>query len=168
MLDPVLALASDLVKIPSHPGIESQERAVVLRLARFLEDGGVPVRTSDVRAGRPNLLATVDSGRPGRHLVLCGHTDTVPPNRDAPGVGSSGAFEGGALLGRGAVGMKGALAAMAGALVALRAGSDLRAGKVTLAAVIDEEMESLGAEALIGEGIAAEGAIVGEPTDNHV
>jgi acetylornithine deacetylase/succinyl-diaminopimelate desuccinylase len=64
--------------------------------------------------------------------------------------------------------MKGALAAMAGALVSLGHGPELGAGKVTLAAVIDEEMESLGAEALIGSGFEADGAIIGEPTHNRV
>ena len=122
----------------------------------------------EVREGRPNLLASVDSGRPGPHLVLCGHTDTVPLNRDETGVGLSGAVVGDALQGRGAADMKGALAAMAGALAALHEGPGIGAGKVTLAAVIDEEMESLGAEALIADGLRADGAIIGEPTQNRV
>ncbi len=168
MLDPVLTLASDLVKIPSHPGVPRQESAVAGKLAEFLEQRGVGVRLIEVREGRPNLLASVDSGRPGPHLVLCGHTDTVPLNRDAPGVGFSGAVVGDALQGRGAADMKGALAAMAGSLASLQAGPGLGAGKVTFAAVIDEEMESLGAEALIADGLRADGAIVGEPTQNRV
>jgi acetylornithine deacetylase/succinyl-diaminopimelate desuccinylase len=168
MLDPVIALASDLVKIPSHPGVPRQELAVSLCLSAFLEQRGVAVRLIEVCSGRPNLLASIDSGRPGPHLLLCGHTDTVPPNRDAVGVGLSGAIVGEVLQGRGAVDMKGALAAMAGALVSLREEPGLRAGKVTLAAVIDEEMESLGAEALIEDGLRADGAIIGEPTENRV
>jgi acetylornithine deacetylase/succinyl-diaminopimelate desuccinylase len=39
---------------------------------------------------------------------------------------------------------------------------------VTLAAVVDEEMESLGAEHLIASGFTADGAVVGEPTGNRV
>ncbi len=39
---------------------------------------------------------------------------------------------------------------------------------MTLAAVIDEETESLGAEHLIASGFTADGAIVGEPTENKV
>lgn len=168
MLDPVLALASELVKIPSHPGVKRQESAVAGRIAEFLNQRGVETRLIEVREGRPNLLASVDSGRPGPHLVLCGHTDTVPLNRDAPGVGLSGAVVGDALQGRGAADMKGALAAMAGALASLQAGPGLGAGKVTFAAVIDEEMESLGTEALIADGLRADGAIIGEPTQNRV
>jgi len=92
MLDPVLTLASELVKIPSYLGTPRQESAVAARIAEFLRQRGVEARSIDVREGRPNLLASVDSGRPGPHLVLCGHTDTVPLNRDAPGVGLSGAL----------------------------------------------------------------------------
>jgi len=57
---------------------------------------------------------------------------------------------------------------MAGALVGLSGVKPLAAGKVTLAAVIDEEMESLGAEALIRSGFRADAAIVGEPTENRI
>jgi acetylornithine deacetylase/succinyl-diaminopimelate desuccinylase len=72
------------------------------------------------------------------------------------------------MSGRGTVDMKGALAAMAGALVVLRESGGLASGRLTLAAVIDEEMESLGAEALILSGFKADGAIIGEPTENRV
>ncbi len=168
MLDPVLTLTSDLVRLPSHPGVPRQEFAVALRLAEFLQQRGVATRLIEVREGRPNLLASVDSGRPGPHLLLCGHTDTVPLNRDASGVAFSGAVVGDSLQGRGAADMKGALAAMAGALALLQHGSGLAAGKVTMAAVIDEEMESLGCEALIADGLRAAGAIVGEPSQNRV
>ena len=72
------------------------------------------------------------------------------------------------MFGRGTVDMKGALAAMAGALVEIRDSGGLASGRVTLAAVIDEEMESLGAEALILSGFKADGAVIGEPTENRV
>jgi acetylornithine deacetylase/succinyl-diaminopimelate desuccinylase len=64
--------------------------------------------------------------------------------------------------------MKGALAAMAGALVALKNAREPISGKVTLAAVADEEMESIGAEKLILDGFRADGAVIGEPTSNRV
>ena len=64
--------------------------------------------------------------------------------------------------------MKGALAAMAASLAALSSTGALRAGAVVLAAVVDEEMESLGVERLVATGFAADGAIVGEPTGNRL
>ncbi len=100
--------------------------------------------------------------------MLCGHTDTVSLNAAEAGVGFSGEVRDGRLLGRGSADMKGALAAMAGALVALRRTGALDKGAVTLAAVIDEEMESLGAEHLVREGLRADGCIVGEATSNRV
>lgn len=160
-------LAAQLVRLPSHPGVEGQEGAVVAALAAYLEGHGLATEIHEVVAGRPNLLCSVAGARPGGHLLLCGHTDTVPLNADQPGVGFSGEVRDGRLHGRGAVDMKGAVAAMAAALVAVGDGA-LGAGRVTLAALIDEEMESLGAEHLIASGFTADGAVVGEPTGNRI
>ncbi len=161
-----VALAADLVRIPSHPGLERQEEGVARALALWLEARGLAPRLDEAAPGRPNLLCTVRGPRPGRHLILCGHTDTVPINADGAGHGFSGAVVDGWLRGRGSVDMKGPLAAMAAALVALDGA--LPAGEVTLAAVADEEMESIGAEHLIRSGLAADGAVVGEPTGNRI
>ncbi len=161
-----VALAAELVRIPSHPGLARQEERVAQALTRWLEGRGLAPRLDEAAPGRPNLLCTVTGARSGRRLVLCGHTDTVPLNADGAGVGFSGVERDGRLLGRGAVDMKGPLAAMAAALVALE--GTLPAGEVTLAAVVDEEMESIGAERLVAAGLAADGAVVGEPTSNLV
>ncbi len=164
----ITRLLINLVKARSYPGIPRQEEAVVRELGSFLEAHRVPPTITEVKDGRPNLVAAVDSGRPGRHLLLCGHTDTVPPNAGSP-VDLFAAVEKEAkLYGRGTADMKGALAAMAGALVDMAEKKSLAAGKVTLAAVIDEEMESLGAEALIRAGFRADAAVVGEPTSNKI
>ena len=157
-----------LIRIPSHRGLEQQETAVARELASFLAGRGLEARLDEVRDGRVNLLCTVGEGRHGPHLLLCGHTDTVPLNEDNPGVGFSAEIINGQVHGRGAVDMKGALAAMASALVALARSELPQRGRVTLAAVIDEEMESLGAEHLIQNGFRADGAIIGEPTLNQI
>ena len=163
-----IELLAELVQTPSHPGIPNQEAAVVAVLAEFLERGGLQPELVEVAAGRPNLMCSIEGPAPGPHLLLCGHTDTVPLNATDPGVGFSGAIHDGRMHGRGTTDMKGAVAAMAAALVGLsRTGLPL-AGRVTLAAVIDEEIESLGAEHLIGSGFTADGAIVGEPTQNQI
>jgi acetylornithine deacetylase/succinyl-diaminopimelate desuccinylase len=163
-----IELLAELVQTPSHPGIPNQEAAVVAVLAEFLERGGLQPELVEVAAGRPNLMCNIEGPAPGPRLLLCGHTDTVPLNATDPGVGFSGAIHDGRMHGRGTTDMKGAVAAMAAALVGLsRTGLPL-AGRVTLAAVIDEEIESLGAEHLIGSGFTADGAIVGEPTQNQI
>jgi acetylornithine deacetylase/succinyl-diaminopimelate desuccinylase-like protein len=173
-------LAARLVRIPSHPGVPRREEGVARELAAYLAGHGIAAEPVEVAPGRPNLLAALEAGEPGRRLLLCGHTDTVPLNAGQPGVGLSGEVRDGRLHGRGAVDMKGALAAMAAALVALRRGGALAAGAVTLAAVVDEEMAGLGAEHLVAGWLAGraaggsargsaapDAAIVGEPTGNR-
>jgi acetylornithine deacetylase/succinyl-diaminopimelate desuccinylase family protein len=164
----ILELLQAMVRAPSHPGVPRQEEAAAYALDGFLRRHGVRSELVEVREGRPNVIASVIGKEPGRHLLLCGHLDTVPPNAGAACDFFSAAVEHGRMSGRGTVDMKGALAAMAGALVRIEESGGLLSGRVTLAAVIDEEMESLGAEALIKSGFKADGAIIGEPTENLV
>ena len=164
----ILELLQAMVRAPSHPGIRRQEEATAHVLDAYLRKHGIPGELVEVREGRPNLIATLAGKKPGRHLLLCGHLDTVPPNAGSPADFFSAHVENGRMSGRGTVDMKGALAAMAAALVDIHEAGGLDSGTVTLAAVIDEEMESLGAEALIKSGFKADGAIIGEPTENRV
>lgn len=163
-------LAQELVRTPSHPGLDRQEEAAARVLADWLRARGIAVEWSEAAPGRPNVVARVRAKRPGRTLLLCGHTDTVPLNADDPGYGFSGDVVDGHLRGRGATDMKGPVAAMAAALAvaAVEGEAALPAGELVLAAVADEEMESLGAEAFVRTGFAADGAIVGEPTSNRL
>ena len=163
------ALAAELVRIPSHPGVPRQEEAVARHLATWLDEHGVAAELSEVAPGRPNVIAAVGSrvDRAPRFL-FCGHTDTVPLNAGDAGHGFSGEVRDGRLLGRGAVDMKGPLAAMAAALCAVDAALAELGVAAVLAAVVDEEMESLGAEALVHSRLRADAAVVGEPTSNRV
>jgi acetylornithine deacetylase/succinyl-diaminopimelate desuccinylase len=164
----ITELLREMVRAPSHPGVPRQEEKTVAVLADYLHRHGIAVTMTEVRAGRPNLLATIKTGSSDKHLLWCGHTDTVPPNKISAMDPFAAEIRDGRMFGRGTVDMKGALAAMAGALVALSQSSVLKRGEVSFAAVIDEEMESLGAEALIQSGVTAEGAIIGEPTQNLI
>jgi len=164
----VIELLRDLIRAPSYIGLPRQEEQVVAVLERYFQKHGVEFSATEVRPGRPNLSATVRGPKAGRHLIFCGHTDTVAPNQITTMDPFAAEIRDGRIYGRGAVDMKGAVAAMAAALAALKNLQLLENGAVTLAAVIDEEMESLGAEALIHSGITADGAIVGEPTSNQI
>jgi acetylornithine deacetylase len=70
----------------------------------------------------------------------------------------------GRMYGRGSADMKGGVAAMcAAAYRAASAGGSL-AGEIIIAAVADEEYESLGTRALVARGVRADACIVTEPT----
>jgi len=161
-------LVRQLVQAPSYSGLPRQEEKTVAVLADFLSANKIEATQIEVRPGRPNLLAAIHASSPGKRLVFCGHTDTVPPNKMATRYLFSAEIEDGRIFGRGTVDMKGALAAMAGAMAAIHRSKSLRRGSLSFAAVIDEEIESLGAEALIRSGFKADGAIVGEPTQNMI
>ncbi|WP_235532804.1 succinyl-diaminopimelate desuccinylase [Sphingomonas sp. Leaf412] len=109
-----------------------------------------------------NLLATRGTGAP--HLAFAGHVDVVPPGEGW----TAGAFvpevRGEMLYGRGAVDMKGAIAAFVAA-----AARTAHAGQLTLVITGDEEGPAThGTVALIermrARGIAPNLCLVGEPT----
>jgi len=164
----IIQLLTRLVKARSYPGIPQQEKEVVEELDVYLRSHGIESIITEVCDGRPNLLASVEGTNPGPHLLLCGHTDTVPPNEKSPVDLFAAVEKQGRLYGRGTADMKGALAAMAGALVHLKTSGTLTGGKVTLAAIIDEETQTLGSEHLVKSGFRADAAIVGEPTNNLI
>jgi succinyl-diaminopimelate desuccinylase len=109
-----------------------------------------------------NLLAVRGDG--GRHLAFAGHLDVVPPGDGWTGSPWSGEVRGGLLHGRGAVDMKGAVAAFVAA--AARAGTN---GTVSLVITGDEEGPAThGTPVLIermrARGVAPDACLVGEPT----
>jgi acetylornithine deacetylase len=163
--DPTLQLLHDLVAIDSVnpslvPGARG-EAEIARRIADACMTAGLEVQITEVAPGRPNVVAVLEGRAPGPALMLCGHVDTV-------GVaGMSAPFQpvtrDGKLYGRGAQDMKGGVAAMIGAATALAAGGGLARGRLIVAAVVDEEHASLGAEALV-ETWRADAAVVTEPT----
>jgi succinyl-diaminopimelate desuccinylase len=128
----------------------------------WLESRDIPVDELDVR-GMPLLAASVGAGG-GQRIVLHGHLDVVPGHDDQ----FSPRVEGDRLYGRGAYDMKGALAAMMGAVQELRDAPDVN---VVFAVVPDEESEEevdRGTNFLIQNGFSGDFAITGEPTDLHI
>ncbi|MCX8191507.1 MAG: M20/M25/M40 family metallo-hydrolase, partial [Nitrososphaerales archaeon] len=99
-----------------------------------------------------NVFGEIGSGKPT--ILLCGHMDTVPGFRAVK-------VEGDRIYGRGAVDAKSALAAMIIATSRL-SGDDLQ-GRVIVAAVVDEEGNSLGIKELIKENLNVDYGIFGEP-----
>lgn len=151
----------DMVAIPSYPGIPAQERAVADYIKAVFDAEGIPCRVEPLPDGRANVIAVLKGTGGGRTLLFNGHMDTVPPY-DMDGA-CTPRMEGDRLYGRGTSDMKGPLATMMGAVIAVkRLGLSLR-GDVIFTGVADEEEGSLGAIHLLEGGLRADGAIVGEP-----
>lgn len=161
----VVELTAELVSIDSqNPGVGEAE--IARRVLEVAAELGLPARTIEAKAGRPNVIVEVDAG-PGRALALCGHLDTKPMG-DGRSEWSTDPFElvidGPLAYGHGSSDMKGAVAAM---LVAARRWADTaRTGRLLLVLTADEEAGSVwGAEALAAQrAIDADAMIIGEPS----
>jgi acetylornithine deacetylase len=165
MSDSTIKLLRDLISIDSvNPSLVaggSGERAVAEAVEVYLRRLGLDVEVKEVVPGRQNVVGVLEGRLAGKSLMLCGHLDTVgvagmdqpfePVERD------------GKMFGRGAADMKGGLAAMLEAARILANHGGWSTGRLIIAAVIDEEYESIGAEALVKDW-KADAAIVTEPT----
>jgi acetylornithine deacetylase len=165
LADPAIALLRDLVAIDSvNPSLSPRARGeadVARRIAGELESIGLRVEIADAAPGRPNVVGVLDGRAPGRSLMFCGHTDTV----GVSGMGQpfTPEIRDGRLYGRGAQDMKGGVAAMIGAVRRIVESGGLAQGRVIVAAVVDEEHASIGAEALVSKW-RADAGVVTEPT----
>jgi acetylornithine deacetylase/succinyl-diaminopimelate desuccinylase-like protein len=159
-MDELTELTAQLVAIDSvNPALVpggKGERELALFVAQWCHRHGLEVEV--VGDDRPSVIATRRGSGGGRSLLLNAHLDTVGvAGMEAP---HAARIENGRLYGRGAYDMKGALAAI---LLAAAGSRDLR-GDVIVTAVADEELASIGTEAVL-ERVSADGAIVPEPTD---
>jgi acetylornithine deacetylase len=167
-MDPSVRLLRELVAIDSvNPSLvpgAAGEAQIAQAVAAHLRRLGLDVELQEAAPGRSNVIGVLEGRGTGRSLMLCGHLDTVgvegmtapfdPVERD------------GRLYGRGAQDMKSGVAAMIDAArVAAQAG--FPAGRLIVAAVVDEEYASLGADALVTRW-RADGAVVTEPTDLQI
>lgn len=168
-MDPSITLLRDLIAIDSvNPSLvpgAAGEGQISEAVAAHLRRLGLDVDVQEVVAGRANVIGVLDGRAPGRSLMLCGHLDTVGVD------GMTAPFDpverGGRLYGRGAQDMKGGVAAMIDAARLIAESGGLAAGRLIVTAVVDEEYESIGADALVTRW-RADGAVVTEPTDMNI
>ncbi|HET6657768.1 MAG TPA: M20/M25/M40 family metallo-hydrolase [Gaiellaceae bacterium] len=157
-------LAAELVRIDSvNPDLVpggAGEGELARFVAGWLEDVGLEVEVEEAAPGRPNVVGRARGSGGGATLLLNAHMDTVGyDGMEAP---LDPRIEEGRLYGRGAYDMKGSLAAiMVAGAEAAHAGL---LGDVLVAAVVDEEVFSIGAEA-VARRYRADAAIVAEPTE---
>jgi succinyl-diaminopimelate desuccinylase len=164
-IDPV-ELAGDLIRRPS---VTPADAGAMDTLQRALEDLGFVCRRMTFGAIE-NLYAR--RGTNGPNLCFAGHTDVVPAgDRAAWRYDPFGAdISDGVLHGRGAVDMKGAIAAWTAAVSNVLSRGE-PAGSLSLLITGDEEGEATDGtvrvvEALMAQGEVIDHCLVGEPTSS--
>jgi acetylornithine deacetylase len=171
--DLAVNLLRDLVAIASVnptlvPGARGEAAASEF-LCKFLRERGIPAELEEAAPGRPNVVALLSSdsapvssnNNESAALAILAHIDTVGPG-DMPDPFTPRERDG-RLYGRGALDIKSGVAAMCIAAIAARDSIDLKK-PLLIAAIVDEECDSIGTEALLKRH-TADAAIVIEPTD---
>jgi succinyl-diaminopimelate desuccinylase len=168
--DRLVALCSRLVQIRSvnPPG---DELAIADFVAGVLAAGGIPAELISHGPDRASVLARIKGRGKAPNLLYSAHLDTVPVGEQAwlhdP---FGGEVADGKVWGRGAADMKGGLAAMIVAALALAEAGTSLAGDLILAFTAGEESDSMGAYAVARRtDLGPVGAIVvSEPSSNEL
>ena len=165
-MNDVIALLKKLIAIDSvNPSLVpggAGEEEIAQRIAAELQGFGAAVEIQEIAPKRVNVIGVLEATAPGRSLMLCGHSDTVGVE------GMTSPFDpierDGKLYGRGAQDMKGGVAAILNAARTIAEKNLLRAGRLVIVIVADEEHASIGAERVV-KSLRCDAAIVCEPTD---
>jgi succinyl-diaminopimelate desuccinylase len=166
-----VTIAQSLIRCRS---VTPEEGGALAYLEGLLKGAGFDVhRVTFAEPNTPpveNLYARIGKGGP--HLAFAGHTDVVPPGdethwRHRP---FAGEIAGGALYGRGAVDMKGAIACfVAAALEFLSGRKEKQKGSISLLITGDEEGVAINGTVKLVKwaterGEKLDACVVGEPT----
>ena len=180
----LIELTRELVRIDSVPrrneaepegnnNFLNTEKEVVLFIADWIKrELGVTPYVEEVVPGRANIVATIDTGRPGRVLMLEGHTDVVSEGdverwKHGP---FSATLKDGKIYGRGSCDMKAGLAVnLISVKALLKSGANFN-GKIRIGFVCDEEGMMLGIKDFIKKGHADDvtACLVPEPEENQL
>lgn len=168
MISPAVALARDLVRLPSTnpPG---DETGPIGHLARLLGEGGLACEIHTFAPNRPSLVARLPGSGNGAPLCFTGHVDVVPLGAKPWSVEPfAGTISDGKLHGRGSADMKAGIAAFVDAVLALDP-SRLTRG-ITLIITAGEETGCEGAFHLARVGALGDASllVVAEPSLNEV
>ena len=150
------------------PGNEEQIAKII---AKKLEENGIETKIRSLGANRAYLIARLKGNGNKKSLVLSGHMDTVPLGDIPWDYEPFDAKEvNGCLYGRGTSDMKSGLAAMTMAMIEIAKSKVTLEGDLVLAATAGEEVDCLGAKAMIKDGVLNDtGAmIIGEPSNGEV
>ncbi|HEU0303393.1 MAG TPA: M20/M25/M40 family metallo-hydrolase [Gaiellaceae bacterium] len=136
----VVELLQELIRVDTvnPPG---NETAAAELLRAYLEENGVACELLARDPARANLVARIPGAGDGPSLLLLSHTDTVLADPEEWRVGPwSGELRDGCVWGRGALDMKGQVAASAVAIASLAREGFRPRGDLLFAATADEEV----------------------------
>ena len=166
------------MRIPSVSGVGEEDVQYVIRdkFSQFGNASLVPVpdtikqdpeytfaeRELDY-SKRKNVVLELPSEGQGKSLIINSHSDVVPAENWADAFNPQ--EKDGIIYGRGACDAKGQIATIYLTLLALKQLGVKLQGKLTVQAVIEEEVGGNGALSLIRDGYKADGVIVLEPTE---
>ncbi|NLG11988.1 MAG: ArgE/DapE family deacylase [Elusimicrobia bacterium] len=168
----------EIMRIPSVSGVGEEDVQYVIRdkFSQFGNASLVPVpdtikqdpeytfaeRELDY-SKRKNVVLELPSEGQGKSLIINSHSDVVPAENWADAFNPQ--EKDGIIYGRGACDAKGQIATIYLTLLALKQLGVKLQGKLTVQAVIEEEVGGNGALSLIRDGYKADGVIVLEPTE---
>ena len=163
----LLALAGDLIRIPSFKG---QETDVARFLADFFGERGYEVQLQEVEPGRFQTIAVLKGSGGGSSLMLNGHIDINPIANQWQRDPWTPTIEGDRLYGAGIRNMKSGVASMIEAAEAVRLSGAPLKGDLVVACVAGELQGGVGTDYLCRHGPLADMAVVPEPfgADNIV
>lgn len=164
-------LAQMLIRTPSFL---YEESPIAHTLAEYLTDAGFETELQEIPLpDKPlshQVVARWKGREPGRKTILCGHLDVLEVYR--PEQWSRSPFSGdivdGWIHGNGSLNMKGGLAAMIGAVEALREARFDLCGEIVLAGVMGEIGGGIGIRHLLERERDFDCGIVLEPTNLNV
>ena len=169
--DFVVDLLREMVSIPTvnpkfvqDPAVnkEPEEQALLEQELKKLE---FETEQFDAFPNRPNLIGRW-GGSEEKSLIINGHIDVVPEgDRSSWSVDPfGGEVRDGRLYGRGALDMKGGIAAAIAAARAIRSAGVTLDGRLDIHTVVDEEAGGFGSRAIVDRGYKAQAVLVPEPT----
>jgi len=155
----------DLIRIPSVSSSDTgEEEKAAVYLTKRMNELGIQAHCDRVAPGRANAVGIMgdETCKPG--LILNGHLDVVPAGDGWKTDPFAPVIAEGRLYGRGAADMKGAIAAMLGALKLIREQGIPVGTAVNLVFNCDEELQNQGILHYLSHYPKAAFAIIGEPT----
>jgi succinyl-diaminopimelate desuccinylase len=163
-------LLRQLIRADSTAG--KGEAAAAEVVARWFTKHGVDCRIDRWDGNRANVIAQARSARKRPGLLFLCHLDVVGPGEETWNYPPFGAVEKeGRMYGRGAVDMKGGIAAVAAAICKVVNSRSALQGDIVFAAAAGEETDSSGVQRFMrrhGRLPKLAGVVVPEPTDLSV